>query len=231
MSRKKISKSVREKRKWTHECVTLPNKSWKTLTPIHPTFFLLADTCGDNCFDFVENYLTWESPGIGKYLVFMAMQCVVYFVFIFLVESGSLNRFFYFITNIGGSSVGTSAADRHEQGYGEEEEDSDVREERERVNNTTLNNLMKTDSLIIRNISKNYDNLKAVKNISVGVSPQECFGLLGQNGAGKTSTFKMLTGDQIVSHGNAYVNTHSILNQIRQVSCYHGDRTVQSLVT
>lgn len=33
----------------------------------------------------------------------------------------------------------------------------------------------------------------------------QCFGLLGVNGAGKTSTFKMLTGDSIVTSGEAYL--------------------------
>ena len=34
----------------------------------------------------------------------------------------------------------------------------------------------------------------------------QCFGLLGVNGAGKTSTFKMLTGDISVSSGEAFVD-------------------------
>ena len=36
----------------------------------------------------------------------------------------------------------------------------------------------------------------------------QCFGLLGVNGAGKTSTFKMLTGDISVSSGEASVDGH-----------------------
>lgn len=34
----------------------------------------------------------------------------------------------------------------------------------------------------------------------------QCFGLLGVNGAGKTSTFKMLTGDISVTSGEAFVD-------------------------
>lgn len=37
----------------------------------------------------------------------------------------------------------------------------------------------------------------AVNNVTFGVPKRECFGLLGVNGAGKTSTFKMLTGDTV----------------------------------
>lgn len=35
--------------------------------------------------------------------------------------------------------------------------------------------------------------------------PFQCFGLLGVNGAGKTSTFKMLTGDSVVTSGEAFL--------------------------
>ena len=34
----------------------------------------------------------------------------------------------------------------------------------------------------------------------------QCFGLLGVNGAGKSSTFKMLTGDTTVTGGDAFLN-------------------------
>ena len=34
----------------------------------------------------------------------------------------------------------------------------------------------------------------------------EIFGLLGQNGAGKSSTFKMITGDEGISSGGAFIN-------------------------
>ena len=36
--------------------------------------------------------------------------------------------------------------------------------------------------------------LWAVRGVSVGIAAGECFGLLGVNGAGKSTTFKILTG-------------------------------------
>lgn len=46
----------------------------------------------------------------------------------------------------------------------------------------------------------------AVDRLCLGVRPGECFGLLGVNGAGKTSTFKMLTGDECTTGGEAFIN-------------------------
>ena len=46
---------------------------------------------------------------------------------------------------------------------------------------------------------------KAVRGVTVGIHQGECFGLLGVNGAGKTSTFKMLTGDVPVTAGDAHI--------------------------
>lgn len=46
--------------------------------------------------------------------------------------------------------------------------------------------------LEVKNISKSYDNNKAVSNLSFTVKEGEIFGLLGVNGAGKTTTFRMI---------------------------------------
>lgn len=43
--------------------------------------------------------------------------------------------------------------------------------------------------------------LTAVDNLSFGVNKGECFSLLGVNGAGKSTIFKMLTGEEAPSGG------------------------------
>lgn len=48
--------------------------------------------------------------------------------------------------------------------------------------------------LKVENVTKYYDNFKAVDNLSFTVRPGEIFGLLGVNGAGKTTTFRMIMG-------------------------------------
>ena len=56
-----------------------------------------------------------------------------------------------------------------------------------------------------------------VARLSLGIPRQECFGLLGVNGAGKTSTFKMLTGDEMVTSGDAYLGGFNVKTHINQV--------------
>lgn len=46
--------------------------------------------------------------------------------------------------------------------------------------------------LKVENVSKFYDDFKAVDNLSFEVKEGEIFGLLGANGAGKTTTFRMI---------------------------------------
>lgn len=81
--------------------------------------------------------------------------------------------------------------------------DSNVFEEKERVHAMTQNDIV-NENLVLRSISKIYGHFVAVNEISFSIKSAECFGLLGANGAGKTSTFKMLTGNEQISNGNAW---------------------------
>lgn len=141
----------------------------------------------------------------------MGLQFVVYMILVIMIDSGVIQRLVY-----------RALCNKHSITDPDNVmvQDSDVIEEANRVNSTKIGDLMNTDKLIIKNLRKTYGTLnkfEAVKDISVGISRQECFGLLGQNGAGKTTTFKMLTGDVMVSTGKAYVNGFSVKSQLRQV--------------
>lgn len=48
--------------------------------------------------------------------------------------------------------------------------------------------------LEVSNLSKNFDEFAAVKDVSFSIEKGEVFGFLGPNGAGKTTTINMLTG-------------------------------------
>jgi ABC-type uncharacterized transport system ATPase subunit len=142
----------------------------------------------------------------------MAVQGILFFLLLFLIESGILRHMFgSLLTKVQYSSLDLSESQQ------ENAEDSDVRDERERINTTDVNTLINSDSIVIKNLIKYYDNCLAVDNICVGIAQQDCFGLLGQNGAGKTTIFKMLTGDVIPTSGNAWMNAHDIQHEIKTV--------------
>ena len=94
-------------------------------------------------------------------------------------------------------------------------EDSDVAAERQRITNTPVEQLTATDTVILRQLTKLFDNsFLAVDRLSVGIPKGECFGLLGVNGAGKTTTFAMLTGDVTVSSGDAFLTGISVVQDV-----------------
>ena len=65
---------------------------------------------------------------------------------------------------------------------------------------------MSTTPLIeLQDLSKNYGDKQAVKNVSLEVTGGEVFGFLGPNGAGKTTTIKMIVGLLKPSSGSVKV--------------------------
>jgi lipooligosaccharide transport system ATP-binding protein len=52
---------------------------------------------------------------------------------------------------------------------------------------------MKTDIVIVRNLVKEYNGLRAVNSVDVSIRQGECFGFLGPNGAGKTTVMRIIS--------------------------------------
>ena len=57
----------------------------------------------------------------------------------------------------------------------------------------------------MKNITKYYDNFRALNNISLEVEAGEVLGLLGPNGAGKTTAMRILTCFLPATSGQAKV--------------------------
>ena len=64
----------------------------------------------------------------------------------------------------------------------------------------------------IENLSKSYGHVQAVKSISFSLSDKEIVGFLGANGAGKSTTLKIMTGYLSPSSGNVFVNDKNIID-------------------
>ncbi|XP_042540867.1 ATP-binding cassette sub-family A member 13 [Dipodomys spectabilis] len=85
--------------------------------------------------------------------------------------------------------------------------DRDVEKEQTRV----FEGRTSGDILVLYNLNKSYRSLfkktTAVEDVTVGIPKGECFGLLGVNGAGKSTMFKMLNGEIHPSSGHAVIRT------------------------
>ena len=62
----------------------------------------------------------------------------------------------------------------------------------------------------IENLSKNYGTVEAVKSISFELNGGQVVGFLGANGAGKSTTLKIMTGYISPSSGNVYYGDRNI---------------------
>ncbi len=64
----------------------------------------------------------------------------------------------------------------------------------------------------VKNLSKSYGPIPAVKDISFTVKKGYIYGFLGPNGAGKSTTMNMITGCLATTNGEIKVNGHDIID-------------------
>ncbi|MEO1260215.1 MAG: ABC transporter ATP-binding protein [Bacteroidota bacterium] len=69
----------------------------------------------------------------------------------------------------------------------------------------------------IQNISRHYGQLTALKDISFQVKKGELFGLIGPDGAGKSTLFKILTTLLLPSAGSAAVAGLDVVREFRKI--------------
>jgi ABC-2 type transport system ATP-binding protein len=67
-----------------------------------------------------------------------------------------------------------------------------------------------TEIIRTNNISKHYEDVKAVSDVSISVRKGEIYGFLGLNGAGKTTTIRMLLGMIKPTSGAAFINNEKV---------------------
>ena len=65
----------------------------------------------------------------------------------------------------------------------------------------------------VKNLVKRYGEKEALRGISFSIAPGEVVGLLGLNGAGKSTTMSILTGYISASAGSVSIDGHDIANE------------------
>ncbi|HMN16749.1 MAG TPA: ABC transporter ATP-binding protein [Ignavibacteriaceae bacterium] len=78
------------------------------------------------------------------------------------------------------------------------------------------------NSIIINNLTKKFGSFTAVDNVSFDVNRGDIFGFLGANGAGKSTTIRMLTGILEPTSGDAIVGGYSIKKEPDKVKTQIG---------
>ena len=62
----------------------------------------------------------------------------------------------------------------------------------------------------IKNLVKQYGDIRAVDDLTMTIEPGKIYGLLGKNGAGKSTTMNIVTGYISASSGSVSVCGHDI---------------------
>ncbi|XP_034938100.1 phospholipid-transporting ATPase ABCA1 [Chelonus insularis] len=144
------------------------------------------------------NMNTYKSP-LGWELVGQHYTClfIVGFVFHFINALIEYNKLIYC---------------RKQKNYYQNDSndiDHDVLKERIRVENPSNTDVLKTVNLTKEFKTMN-GTITAVRNLNISIPAGTCFGLLGINGAGKSTIFKLLTTELLPTFGKIMFNNQEI---------------------
>lgn len=73
------------------------------------------------------------------------------------------------------------------------------------------------NAIDVKNISKSYGRVQALSDVSFTVGKGEVFGLIGPDGAGKTSLFRILCSLLLPDVGTVAVDGYDVVKQMREV--------------
>ncbi|CAG7723164.1 unnamed protein product, partial [Allacma fusca] len=138
-----------------------------------------------------------DLPGIGQELVCAVIAGIFYFLLVLCIDCGFFKPLF-------------ALCHYRKPEIIMDERDVDVMEEAKRIEAQLSAGQVVSDAVVLSSVTKMFGSFPAVNNLTFGVRHGECFGLLGVNGAGKTTSFRILTGDTGPSHGNAFMGQYNI---------------------
>ncbi|XP_036138839.1 ABC transporter A family member 1 [Monomorium pharaonis] len=179
------------------------------------------------------NYLTM-SDYLTKEIIALAfgamLQCPIWFLLLILLDinksggnvSDTFKRYL-----CGGDSVHEEIIENADIG---EHEDVDVKNERQKVFNFVASPTLGQEPplVLVQNLRKEYrpkescslcsccysrredESNIAVRNLSFAVEPGEVLGLLGHNGAGKTTAMKIIIAEEVPTRGRVQISGHNI---------------------
>ncbi|GBM36355.1 ATP-binding cassette sub-family A member 3 [Araneus ventricosus] len=198
-----------------------------------PTLFRCCkDICKDvRCHETMnhfsmKNYESYFSN--GPEALFLGLEGIICFAILFLLETRTATIFLSKINLLLQSMWGKiirNVLRKGNQVLRNENiiDDPQVLQEEERIRNLTATQQGSGgEALVVFGLTKKYGNFSAVNRLTFGVNREEYFGVLGVKGAGKTSTFRMLTCDDLPSEGNAFIQSYSLIGDFRKFRSHIG---------
>lgn len=74
----------------------------------------------------------------------------------------------------------------------------------------------------VSNISKSFKNVLALDNVTFTANQGELYGIIGPDGAGKTTLFRIMTTLTIPDNGTVYINNRSIIKDYMEIRKHIG---------
>jgi len=72
-------------------------------------------------------------------------------------------------------------------------------------------------AISVNSISKSYGNIQAIKELSFSVNKGEIYGIIGPDGAGKTTLFRLLTTLLLADSGTATVEGFDVVKEYKKI--------------
>ena len=169
-----------------------------------------------------DSHLFSGSPGIWKPLLVMSVQGPLFYCVLLFLESDTVHHFCHCFhrleTAMRWPTKQTYTGADNEMTF----EDDDVISEKDSVVDTPLDMAKNDNDVLIKSMTKKYGEFVAVDRLHLAVPKGECFGLIGTNGAGKTSVFKMLIGEDLMCDGEAFMVGYNVCYGTKKMSRYLG---------
>ncbi|CAG2103679.1 unnamed protein product, partial [Medioppia subpectinata] len=160
-----------------------------------------------NCHQFLNPF-----DYISAYFIHFLFYGVIYMCIVFTIETKFHKTVYNLMKKYSAIRDDIDVHDLNAIELQEVIESPDLRQEYETVSQLIRSENFDSVSLICDKLTKNLNKKTIIPNeMSFVVNKDQCFGLLGTNGSGKTTTFRLLTGDLEMDSGNAYLGSNADL--------------------
>ena len=82
----------------------------------------------------------------------------------------------------------------------------------------------------VNNVMLQFDGKKLFDDVNLKFTKGNCYGIIGANGAGKSTFLRLLTGDLAPSRGDIFVSPNERMSELKQNQEAYNDKTALETV-